>query len=75
MILPDKYIPLEETYLGLGWRALRLLERPQTVNSLWRQMKDIPEVASYQRFILTLDFLFLLHAIELGDDLLLRRCT
>lgn len=72
MILPDKYIPLEETCLGLGCLALRHLDRPLTVNHLWRRMKTHPQVATYQRFVLALDFLYSLRAIELEGGLLKR---
>lgn len=73
MILPDKYIPLEETLLGLGELLLRKLDAPLDVVCLWRRVKDCPQVSTYHRFVLTLDFLYALGAIEFRDGKLKRR--
>lgn len=73
MILPDKYIPLEETYIGLGWLLLRKLDTPLDVLRLWRRVKDCPQVSTYHRFVLALDFLYVLGAIEFCDGKLKRR--
>lgn len=73
MILPDKYIPLEETLLGLGWLVLEKLDVPLGVLQLWRRVKRCPPISTYQRFILTLDFLYALGAVEFYDGKLRRR--
>ena len=73
MILPNKYIPLGETYLGLGTVVLSLLRSPLSVSGLWQKMKELPQVATYERFVLTLDFLYSLRAIELDGGVVKRR--
>lgn len=72
-LLPDKYVPVEETVIGLGAIALSELDTPVSVSTLWRKMMKHPEVATYERFILALDFLFAVNAIVLSGKLLARR--
>lgn len=72
-LLPDKYIPVEETLIGLGAIALRELDAPASVSSLWRRMMGHKEVATYERFVLTLDFLYAVRAIDFADNLIRRR--
>lgn len=73
MILPNKYIPIEESMIGLGAIALRELAVPLSVTTLWRKMMRNPRVATYDRFVLTLDFLFMVNAIDYTDGLIRRR--
>jgi len=72
MILPDKYISIEETMLGLGAVAYRKLETPQTVTNLWRFMMRVPQVATYERFLLSLDLLYALGMIEMHEGTIRR---
>lgn len=72
MILPSRHQTVDQTLLGLGALLLRELERPETVSSLWQQVRARPEVGSYQRFTLALDLLFVVGAVDLVDGLLAR---
>jgi hypothetical protein len=72
MIMPDKYIPQKETLIGLGARMLSLLTQPRTINSLLKEMLKLPETGTYERFVLTLDFLYMLGAVEMKDDVIRR---
>ena len=64
-ILPTKHTPVSRSLLGVGAVLLRLLREPATVSRLWEAARDEPAVGSYQRFLLGLDLLFLLGAVEL----------
>jgi hypothetical protein len=64
MILPSKHIDLQHSLLGAGAAILRNLDHPQSVTTLWGQVQSLPEVGYYGRFILTLDFLFSIGAID-----------
>lgn len=51
---------------------LRHLERPSTVSILWESIKDEREVASFSNFILSLDYLYAIGAIDYDHGLLSR---
>ena len=72
MILPDKYIPLERSLLGIGGEVLRKLDNPQTVTALWELMRDETEVGSYEHYVLALDLLYTIGAIGLDKGLIAR---
>ncbi len=75
MILPTKHIPLDKSLLGAGATVLPVLKSPMTVTGIWERVKSMPEIGSYGRFLLTLDFLYALGAIELVDGLVARRVS
>lgn len=72
MILPTKHIPNEQALLGVGAELLQQMNRAMTVSSLWEKVKDNANVATFERFILGLDFLYLLGAVSLSEGLLRR---
>jgi hypothetical protein len=70
MILPDKNILLSQSLLGLGAALLEKLKSPQTVSSLWEKARKYGEINYYEKYILTLDLLYLLGIIDFKDGLL-----
>lgn len=73
MILPDKYIPINETFLGLGAIALGLLgDSPKSISYLRREMLKRHEVGNYARFVYTLDFLYSLGLVEMSNGVIKR---
>jgi len=73
MILPTKYVSLDKSLLGAGAVVLPLLDDPVTTTGIWDQVKNAPEIGSYGRFVLTLDFLYAIDAIDIVDGLILRK--
>lgn len=79
MILPSKHLSQERALLTVGARMLRCLAKPKTVSALWeeisRPVENQKKKASlrYDAYVLTLDLLFMIGAIELQDGLLRRR--
>ncbi len=73
MILPTKHISTERSLLGIGAVLLTRLEQPRTISGLWERARVIPEVVSFERFVLGLDLLYTIGAIELVDGLVRRR--
>ncbi len=77
MILPSKHLPQDRALLTVGASILRHLSHPVTVSALWEQMprsardQKVP-LLRYDAFVLALDLLFLIGAIELRDGLLVR---
>jgi len=72
--MPKKHIALSESYLGLGAYVLKLLSSPMTIDSCWNKLLnsyinkgEISKKHSFNNFILTLDLLFALNAVELNQ--------
>lgn len=73
MILPTKHISTSYSLLGIGAKILEHMYYPRTISSLWSSVATMPEVATFERFVLTLDLLYAIGAIEMEMGLL-RRC-
>ena len=80
MILPAKHLSQDRALLTVGARLLARLSQPKTVSALWEEVshpsgvKDGKKPAlRYDAYVLTLDLLFLMGAIEHQDGLLSRR--
>lgn len=73
MILPNKHISTSNSLLGVGAILIEHLSQPRTVTSLWSDLSKISEVATFERFILVLDLLYMIGAIELEEGLIYKR--
>lgn len=78
MILPTKHVSADRALIGVGAEVLRLLKRPMTMSKLWDEIRDrrkvdVPQAPiDYQWFVLSLDFLFLIGAVDFENGLLRR---
>jgi hypothetical protein len=70
MILPDKSITLSNSILGVGYTVITNLQNQETVSSLWEKIRKISPSLSYEKFILSLDLLYMLDLIVLEKGLL-----
>jgi hypothetical protein len=75
MILPTENDSQETSLLGLGGALLALLDEPRTVTGLWERARRNPSFGAFARFVLALDLLFLLEAIDLEAGLIRRRAA
>ena len=82
MILPTKHLSQDRALLSVGARLLARLIRPKTVSALWEEVSQPPDAEDgkkpslrYDAFVLTLDLLFLMGAIEFRDGLLRRKTS
>ena len=79
MILPSKQLQPERALVSVGAELLARLKEPQTVSSLWDQMRrergtgNSQPPIGYDWFILTLDLLFLMDAITFEQGVIKRR--
>lgn len=79
MILPSKHLWSDRTLLGVGHELLGCLQEPKTVSRLWDEIRaargDRAKGApiNYDWFVLSLDLLFLIGAVELDRGLVRRR--
>jgi len=70
--LPTKHISVRDSLLGAGASILAHLDSPQTATALWERVRVLPEIATYQRFVMVLDLLYALQAVEFADGLIAR---
>ncbi|HAT8621968.1 TPA: ABC-three component system middle component 6 [Legionella pneumophila] len=71
MILPTKYIPTNQALIGAGAIILNELNRkPTNVSTLWEIVRDASSIGNYERFVLALDMLHIIGAIELKNNLI-----
>ncbi len=81
MILPSKHHSQSRALLTVGAVSLRHLSAPATVSALWDQVsrssreQATPAPLRYDAFVLALDLLFLMGAIEAREGLLVRRAS
>ena len=70
MILPTKHISEERALLHIGAEILETLKEPKTVSRLWNDLKLLRRrntnysSVTFDWFILALDFLYIIGAIE-----------
>ncbi len=72
MIVPNKHVTVRDSLLGVGALILDRLEKPMTVSELWGFAREADEVATFERFTLALDMLFMLEAIAFSNNKLRR---
>ncbi len=75
MILPTKHVAPENSLVGIGAIVLRLLVQRQTVTRLWERARVQNHILTFPRFILALDLLFAIGAIELHQGLLVLKLS
>lgn len=72
MILPDKNIKLEYSLLSCGAMLLTEITKPQTVSLLWDKVKNSKVIVSFEKFIIVLDYLYMINAITINDGMIVR---
>lgn len=76
MILPTKHIRPERALLTIGAEILAALRGPMTVSRVWDEVRRRrgeaaePAPISYDWFVLALDLLFAMKAVEFANGLL-----
>ncbi|MBE0626439.1 MAG: hypothetical protein IH606_16685 [Burkholderiales bacterium] len=82
MILPSKHLSQDRALLTVGARILQHLSQPKTISALWEEVprqnaagQNAAPPLRYDGFVLALDLLFLIGAIDLRDGLLIREAA
>jgi hypothetical protein len=81
MILPSKHLSYDRALLTVGGHLLTSLTYPRTISSLWVEVNRRVEALdvslrhriTYDWFILAIDLLYALNAIEFENGLVTRR--
>ncbi|GAB6482696.1 hypothetical protein bcgnr5369_54220 [Bacillus cereus] len=80
MILPQKHVKLSESLFGLGSFLIQFIQKPISIDDLWNEFNKInntekfPTYHSFDNFILALDYLYLIGAIDQDDKGGIVRC-
>lgn len=72
MILPTKHITAHEALIGAGALILETASKPVVLSRLWEDVKTNSSIQTYERFILTLDMLYIIGAIEIKGIMIKR---
>lgn len=78
MILPTKYLPHDRALLSVGAEILGQLKEPRSVSELWecvrdeRKMRPIATPLSFDWYVLALNLLYAISAIEYSDGIVRR---
>lgn len=78
MILPTKHIRPDRSLLGVGAQVLEMLDSPMTMSKLWDEFRtrrsgtgsDAP--ISYRWFVLALDLLYMIGALQFKRGLIVK---
>lgn len=72
MIMPNKNITVRYSLLYCGALILSVLKDSDTVSALRERTKNQEALSNYEKFTLSLDYLFVVGAIALRDGLIVR---
>lgn len=78
MILPTKHVRPDRALIGVGAEVLEILKRPTTMSMLWDEIRGRRTLLTpnapidYQWFVLSLDLLYVIGAVELERGLVRR---
>ena len=79
MIVPSKHLHQDRALLTVGAQVLKYLNRPKTVSALWEEFcgstgsaLEAPPRITYEWFVLALDLLYAIGAINLRSGLVIR---
>ncbi len=78
MILPTKHVRPERALIGIGAEVLASLQRPMTTSKLWDEIRGRRTLHTpnapidYEWFVLSLDLLYMIGAIEFDRGLIMR---
>jgi len=70
--MPNKNITVRYSLLHCGALLLAELKNADTASSLREKTKGQEALSSYEKFVLTLDYLFIIGAIAFCDGLIVR---
>jgi hypothetical protein len=81
MILPGKHLRQDRALLTVGAEILAQLNEPRTVSELWDRVGNVRRCSpgatplSFDWFVLSLNLLFTLSALDLNDGVVVARAS
>ena len=71
-LLPNKHVPTRRSLVGIGALLLTRLDHPINASHLWESVRDEQEVETFSNFMLSLDYLFAIGAIDYRNGMIER---
>jgi hypothetical protein len=72
MILPTKRITSNRALISIGAEILEFVSEPKTISQIWEELKqkrvEVKNYLSYDWFILAIDFLYLINAVDFKHE-------
>ena len=65
--MPNKYLKEEDTLLGASATIFNNLSSKQSLSELWDLVKEDDSIYNFERFILSLDMLYILGCIDFDE--------
>lgn len=81
MILPTKHVRADRALIGVGAEILDILKQPMTMSRLWDEVRGRRSLHApnapidYQWFVLSLDLLYMISALEFDRGLIRKAQT
>lgn len=72
MILPTKNIKVQYSLLNCGAIILERLGDRDTVSAVWEKVCIVDALLNYDKFVLAMDLLYMIGAIEYKNGLIMR---
>ncbi|MCX5727745.1 MAG: hypothetical protein NTZ28_02705 [Nitrospirae bacterium] len=73
MILSTKHITPLDSLLGTGALILERVKTTKTVTQLWDELRETPQVATFDRLLFGLDLLYIMGLVELDGGVIRRK--
>jgi len=70
MILPGKHIKISKSLLNVGSILLENINNTQSITMLWNKTKMEHKINAFDKFILGLDFLFILGLVDYKEGII-----
>ena len=70
MILPGKHIKISKSILNVGSILLETIDNTQSITMLWSNLKSNHKIGAFDKFILGLDFLFILGLVDYKEGII-----
>ncbi|MFC7478198.1 ABC-three component system middle component 6 [Dankookia sp. GCM10030260] len=68
--LPNKYVPIEYSLLGIAADLLTVMRANDTISALWDRVRDDSRIRTFDRFAAALTLLFAGGIVTLDNGLL-----
>jgi hypothetical protein len=68
--LPNKYVPIDYSVVGLSSMLLEIMTQNETISSLWEKVANDKKIRTFDRFADALSLLFAAKLIDLKGGII-----
>ena len=70
--MPSKYLREDEALIGISAELLPHIRNNVFISDLWEDVKKLPNINNFERFVLALELLYILGLIKIENNKLSR---